>query len=171
MNICTIGGQSSRQHSQRVSGGEMWGQSIRQGLVTEMDLGLRFRIVSDLHRQKKESKNRGRHEHSDRQQQGGHRKVLQCSGRWWCTRGVAVMWGSPDVSRLISRKNHFKLLNWKRLLMHLDGGAWQAAVRGVAKSQTRQSHFTFTDTLVCWIDLLRQSLNKDTAQRHSGDRA
>ena len=73
------------------------------------------------------------------------------------------MWGSPDVSRLISRKNHFKLLNWKRLLMNLDGGAWQAAVRGVAKSQTRQSHFTFTDTLVCWIDLLRQSLNKDTA--------
>ena len=25
-----------------------------------------------------------------------------------------------------------------------DGGAWQAAVHGVAKSQTRQSDFTFT---------------------------
>ena len=26
----------------------------------------------------------------------------------------------------------------------MDGGAWQAAVHGVAKSQTRQSDFTFT---------------------------
>ena len=26
----------------------------------------------------------------------------------------------------------------------MDGGAWWAAVHGVAKSQTRLSHFTFT---------------------------
>ena len=26
----------------------------------------------------------------------------------------------------------------------MDGGAWKAAVHGVAKSQTRQSNFTFT---------------------------
>ena len=28
--------------------------------------------------------------------------------------------------------------------MHLDGGAWQAAVHGVVKSQTQLSNFTFT---------------------------
>ena len=29
----------------------------------------------------------------------------------------------------------------------MDGGAWQATIRGVAKSQTRLSDFTFTFTL------------------------
>ena len=31
----------------------------------------------------------------------------------------------------------------------MDGGAWCAAVRGVAKSWTRQSDFTFTFSLSC----------------------
>ena len=31
----------------------------------------------------------------------------------------------------------------------MDGGAWWAAVHGVAKSQTRLSNFTFTFSLSC----------------------
>ena len=31
-----------------------------------------------------------------------------------------------------------------RLKNHMDGGAWKAAVHGVAKSWTRLSNFTFT---------------------------
>ena len=31
----------------------------------------------------------------------------------------------------------------------MDGGAWWAAVHGVAKSRTRLSHFTFTFSLSC----------------------
>ena len=36
---------------------------------------------------------------------------------------------------------HSSTLAWKNLM---DGGAWWAAVHGVAKSQTRLSDFTFT---------------------------
>ena len=32
----------------------------------------------------------------------------------------------------------------------MDGGAWQAAVHGVAKSQTRLSKFTFTFHFPSW---------------------
>ena len=32
----------------------------------------------------------------------------------------------------------------------MDGGAWQAAVHGVAKSRTRLSDFTFTFTFMHW---------------------
>ena len=35
-------------------------------------------------------------------------------------------------------------LQYSRLENHMDEGAWEAAVHGVAKSQTRQSDFTFT---------------------------
>ena len=35
-------------------------------------------------------------------------------------------------------------LQYSRLENHMDGGAWWAAVRGVARSQTRLSDFTFT---------------------------
>ena len=35
-------------------------------------------------------------------------------------------------------------LQYSRLENHMDGGAWWAAVHGVAKSQTRLSNFTFT---------------------------
>ena len=35
---------------------------------------------------------------------------------------------------------HSSTLVWRRM----DGGAWWAAVHGVAKSQTRMSDFTFT---------------------------
>ena len=36
------------------------------------------------------------------------------------------------------------LLQYSCLENSMDGGAWQAAVRGVAESQTRLSDFTFT---------------------------
>ena len=36
---------------------------------------------------------------------------------------------------------HSSTLAWKN---PMDGGAWKAAVHGVAKSQTRLSDFTFT---------------------------
>ena len=36
------------------------------------------------------------------------------------------------------------LLQYSCLVNPMDGGAWQAAVHGVAKSQTRLSDFTFT---------------------------
>ena len=36
------------------------------------------------------------------------------------------------------------LLQYSCLENPMDGGAWQAAVHGVAKSQTRLSDFTFT---------------------------
>ena len=32
----------------------------------------------------------------------------------------------------------------------MDGGAWWAAVHGVAKSRTRLSDFTFTSTFMRW---------------------
>ena len=35
-------------------------------------------------------------------------------------------------------------LQYSRLETPMDGGAWYAAVHGVAKSQTRMSDFTFT---------------------------
>ena len=35
-------------------------------------------------------------------------------------------------------------LQYSCLENHIDGGAWWAAVRGVAKSRTRLSDFTFT---------------------------
>ena len=35
-------------------------------------------------------------------------------------------------------------LQYTCLENHMDGGAWQAAVHGVAKSRTRLSDFTFT---------------------------
>ena len=36
---------------------------------------------------------------------------------------------------------HSSILVWKN---PMDGGAWEAAVHGVAKSRTRLSNFTFT---------------------------
>ena len=41
----------------------------------------------------------------------------------------------------------------------MDGGAWWAAVHGVAKSQTRQSDFTFTFRF--------HALEKEMATHHS----
>ena len=36
----------------------------------------------------------------------------------------------------------------------MDGGAWWAAVHGVAKSQTRLSDFTFTFHFDAWVPYL-----------------
>ena len=42
---------------------------------------------------------------------------------------------------------HSSTLAWKN---PVDGGAWKAAVHGVAKSRTRLSDFTFTFTFMHW---------------------
>ena len=42
------------------------------------------------------------------------------------------------------------LLQYSGLENPLDGGAWWAAVHGVAKSQTRLRDFTFTVTFLHW---------------------
>ena len=39
---------------------------------------------------------------------------------------------------------HDNSLQYSRLKNPMDGGAWQATVRGVTKSRTRLSNFTFT---------------------------
>ena len=41
-------------------------------------------------------------------------------------------------------------LQYSRLENPMDGGAWWAAVQGVAKSRTRLSHFTFTFHFHAW---------------------
>ena len=41
-------------------------------------------------------------------------------------------------------------LQYSGLENHRDGGAWWAAVHGVAKSQTRLSDFTFTFSFMPW---------------------
>ena len=44
---------------------------------------------------------------------------------------------------------HSSILVWKIqriFLLQMDGGAWQATVRGVSKSRTRLSNFTTTTT-------------------------
>ena len=41
-------------------------------------------------------------------------------------------------------------LQYSCLKNPMDGGAWEAAVHGVAKSQTRLSDFTFTFTFMHW---------------------
>ena len=41
-------------------------------------------------------------------------------------------------------------LQYSRLENHMDGGAWWATVRGVTKSRTQLSDFTFTFTFMHW---------------------
>ena len=48
------------------------------------------------------------------------------------------------LSRLVVREGNGKPLQYSCLENPMDGGAWKAAVHGVAKSQTRLSDFTFT---------------------------
>ena len=47
-------------------------------------------------------------------------------------------------SRISAREGDGTLLQYSCLENPMDGGAWWAAVHGVAKSQTRLSDFTFT---------------------------
>ena len=40
----------------------------------------------------------------------------------------------------------------------MDGGAWQATIHGIAKSQTQLSDFTFTSPHL-WASLVAQTVN------------
>ena len=53
-----------------------------------------------------------------------------------------VMWLTPEKGHLISSNGN--PLQYSCLENPMDGGAWLAAVHGVAKSQTLLSDFTFT---------------------------
>ena len=48
------------------------------------------------------------------------------------------------------REGNGTLLQYSRLENPMDGGAWWAAVHGVAKSRTRLSDFTFIFTFMHW---------------------
>ena len=50
-----------------------------------------------------------------------------------------LFWGAPKIG-----EGNGKPLQYSCLENPRDGGAWQAAVHGVAKSRTRLSDFTFT---------------------------
>ena len=74
--------------------------------------------------------------------------VLVSSG-YMTWSGIAGSYGSFIPSFLRSLHNDFgegngNPLQYSCLKNPMDGGAWQAAVHGVAKSQTRLSDFTFT---------------------------
>ena len=47
-------------------------------------------------------------------------------------------------SNILFREGNGTLLQYSCLENPMDGGAWKAAVHGVAKSRTRLSNFTFT---------------------------
>ena len=67
------------------------------------------------------------------------RKILSVLGPFW------QKW---DIFLLLTSGTHGEgngtPLQYSCLENPKDGGAWKAAVHGVAKSQTRTSHFTFT---------------------------
>ena len=50
---------------------------------------------------------------------------------------------------IIPGEGNGTLLQYSCLENPMDGGAWEAAVHGVAKSRTRLSDFTFTFSLSC----------------------
>ena len=53
------------------------------------------------------------------------------------------------LSRLVIGEGNGTPLQYSCLENPMDGGAWWAAVHGVAKSRTRLSHFTFIFSLSC----------------------
>ena len=58
-------------------------------------------------------------------------------------RALARLWSSRNLGSRPGEGNGTPL-QYSCLETPMDGGAWRAAVRGVAKSQTRLSDFTFT---------------------------
>ena len=71
----------------------------------------------------------------------GSWRILECiaypfSRRNWPRTWTRVSW--------IAREDNSTLLQYSCLENPMDGGAWQAAVHGVAKSHTPLSNFTFT---------------------------
>ena len=72
---------------------------------------------------------------------------------WWvAVYGVAqsrtrLKWlssSSSSSSSILYREGNGTPLQYSRLENPMDGGAWWAAVHGVAKTRTRLSNFTFT---------------------------
>ena len=62
-----------------------------------------------------------------------------------------MFWGSgvQMVATVDSGEGDGTPLQYSCLENPMDGGAWQAAVHGVAKSQTRLSDFTFNQDALC----------------------
>ena len=70
----------------------------------------------------------------------GYSNVYKCQVSWWDWPSEAYLHGSVS---LLGEGNGTPL-QYSCLGNPMDGGAWWAAVHGVAKSQTRLSYFTFT---------------------------
>ena len=69
---------------------------------------------------------------------------IPCTGKW-----ILHHWTIGDVSEIdvcnkLLREGNGTPLQYSCLENTMDGGAWWAAVHGVAKSRTRLSDFTFT---------------------------
>ena len=75
------------------------------------------------------------------QEARGQSGDLGARGRGWVKPGGQgrLLW-----CRLSSRRRQWHPLQYSSLENPMDGGAWWAAVHGVAKSQTRLRGFTFT---------------------------
>ena len=85
-----------------------------------------------------------------------------CKNKWhdpclrevWCPAGGTVMYQDKTRSPTVLNDSgmavapDFLERNWRPFPM--DGGAWWAAVHGVAKSQIRLSDFTFTFHFLHW---------------------
>ena len=65
--------------------------------------------------------------------------ILKSPKIWWCSSYLFVL-----IYILSAREGNGTPLQYSCLENHMDGGAWWAAVHGVAKSRTRLSDFTFT---------------------------
>ena len=61
----------------------------------------------------------------------------------WTFVGEAMSLLFNMLSRLVTREGNGTPLQYSRLANPMDGGAWWAAVHGVAKSRTQLSDFTF----------------------------
>ena len=67
--------------------------------------------------------------------------------KWSLTLGISLHVSANSdlsLSHLISGEGNGNPLQYFCLENPMDGGAWKAAVRGVAKSRTQLSDFTFT---------------------------
>ena len=62
----------------------------------------------------------------------------------WDCKAIKLVDPKGNLPRLFTGEGNSTPLQYSRLENPMDGGAWQAAVHGVARSRTLLSNFTFT---------------------------